>query len=313
MNEEQNIPKKSEEDKISVADGTANPPGDVNETSSPPQPANEKTQAVQSAEEPKTINDKPGTETMEVHHHGHVHHQKKWKEYLFQFLMLFLAVFCGFLAEWQLEHTIEHQREKEYIHSLIEDLKLDTATLNDRIIFSQSVRARLDTMLLYLYHPERDKHTADIYYGVRGVIARGIPFSSHDRTMEQLKNAGGLRLIRNNKVSDSIIIYDSEMVGWVKGQEESILSAREKCRDIIGDVFDTRVLIEATPQNTNLPVRPAGNPPLFTNDPAKINLLAMRIDHLRKIYRNTEINGYQQALEHATRLIGFIKKEYHFK
>ena len=36
---------------------------------------------------------------MEVHHHGHVHETKKWKEYLFQFLMLFLAVFCGFLAE----------------------------------------------------------------------------------------------------------------------------------------------------------------------------------------------------------------------
>jgi len=263
-------------------------------------------------EQPQIL--KPNSEThMEVHHHGHVHHQKKWKEYLFQFLMLFLAVFCGFLAEWQLEHTIEHQREKEYIHSLIEDLKLDTATLNDRSIFSQSVRARLDTMLLFLYHPERDKHTADIYYGVRGMIARGIPFRSHERTIVQLKNAGGLRLIRNTKVSDSIIIYDSEMVGWVRGQEESILFAREKCRDIIGDVFDTRVFIEATPQNTNLPGKPAGNPPLFTNDPAKINQLAMRIDHLRRVYRNTEINGYQQALEHATRLIGFIKKEYHIK
>jgi hypothetical protein len=148
---------------------------------------------------------------------------------------------------------------------------------------------------------------------VRAMIARGIPFRSHDRTMMQLKNAGGLRLIRNNKVSDSIIIYDSEMVGWVKDQEESILFAREKCRDIIGDVFDVRVLIEATPQDANLPSKPSGNPPLFTNDPAKINQLAMRVDHLRKIYRNTEINGYQQALEHAIRLIGFIKKEYHIK
>lgn len=266
-----------------------------------------------SIEKPKTTNTKQETETMEVHHHGHVHEKKKWKEYLFQFLMLFLAVFCGFLAEWQLEHTIEHQREKEYIHSFIEDLKLDTVTLNDRVIFCQSVGARLDTMLFYLYHPERDKHTADIYYGVRGIIARGIPFRSHDRTMVQLKNAGGLRLIRNNKVSDSIIIYDSEIMGWVRGQEESILFAREKCRDIIGDVFDIRVLIEATAQNTNLPSKPSGNPPLFTNDPAKINQLAMRIDQLRKVYRNTEINGYQPALEHATRLIGFIKKEYHIK
>ena len=51
-----------------------------------------------------THNIQQNKEIMEVHHHGHVHEKKKWKEYLFQFLMLFLAVFCGFLAEYQLEH-----------------------------------------------------------------------------------------------------------------------------------------------------------------------------------------------------------------
>ncbi len=55
-------------------------------------------------------------ENMEVHHHGHVHEKKKWKEYVFQFLMLFLAVFCGFLAEYQLEHVIENSREKNTSH-----------------------------------------------------------------------------------------------------------------------------------------------------------------------------------------------------
>jgi hypothetical protein len=64
--------------------------------------------------QPQTSNIEPQTESMEVHHHGHVHNQKKWKEYLFQFFMLFLAVLCGFLAEYQLEHTIEHQAEKEF-------------------------------------------------------------------------------------------------------------------------------------------------------------------------------------------------------
>jgi hypothetical protein len=37
----------------------------------------------------ETINPTQATD-MEVHHHGHVHEKKKWKEYLFQFLMLFL-------------------------------------------------------------------------------------------------------------------------------------------------------------------------------------------------------------------------------
>ncbi len=51
---------------------------------------------ISPSEQLQTTNPKPQTETMEVHHHGHVHEKKKWKEYLSQFLMLFLAVFCGF-------------------------------------------------------------------------------------------------------------------------------------------------------------------------------------------------------------------------
>jgi hypothetical protein len=70
---------------------------------------------------------------MEVHHHGHVHHERKWKEYLFQFFMLFLAVFCGFLAEYMLEHKIEKEREKTFVNSFYEDLSNDEAILPELI------------------------------------------------------------------------------------------------------------------------------------------------------------------------------------
>ncbi len=59
---------------------------------------------------------------MEVHAHTHTP-RKKWTHYFWEFLMLFLAVFCGFLAEYQLEHKIEKERERDYIKSLIADLK----------------------------------------------------------------------------------------------------------------------------------------------------------------------------------------------
>ena len=95
---------------------------------------------------PQTLNLKPQTESMEVHHHGHVHHQKKWKEYLFQFFMLFLAVFCGFLAEYQLEHTIEHQREIKYVRSLIEDLKSDRININAVTTFNLEKIKGLDSL-----------------------------------------------------------------------------------------------------------------------------------------------------------------------
>src|SRR5436190_20650483 len=72
---------------------------------------------------------------MEVHAHTQTGPiaigRKKFTHYLWEFLMLFLAVFCGFLAEYQLEHIIENKREKQYIHSLSEDLRSDIKQIDN--------------------------------------------------------------------------------------------------------------------------------------------------------------------------------------
>src|SRR5688572_1571054 len=98
------------------------------------------------AADPDVYNDQSKSIDMEVHHHGHVHEKKKWKEYLFQFLMLFLAVFCGFLAENQREHMIEYQREKKYVRSLLQDLKTDTAKLRAYITKRAEKRILMDSL-----------------------------------------------------------------------------------------------------------------------------------------------------------------------
>ncbi|MGB3155835.1 MAG: hypothetical protein WBB06_14610, partial [Chitinophagaceae bacterium] len=74
---------------------------------------------------------------MEVHAHSHTE-RKKWTHYFWEFLMLFLAVFCGFLAEYQLEHKIEKDREKQFMQTMVEDLKSDTTQLSRLILFRKS-------------------------------------------------------------------------------------------------------------------------------------------------------------------------------
>ena len=92
-------------------------------------------------------------ENMEVHHHAHdpavPHHKKNWKSYFWEFIMLFLAVFCGFLAEYQLEHVIERDREKQYMKSLVRDLKKDTAFLNSAISKKQNRIKIIDSVFLF--------------------------------------------------------------------------------------------------------------------------------------------------------------------
>src|SRR6476659_7660879 len=145
---------------------------------------------------------------MEVHRHSSS--PKKWTHYLWEFLMLFLAVFCGFLAENFREDQVEHKREKEYIKSFVEDLKQDTAqlkkiltSLNDKISFK-------DSLLKELADPGVFKSSTRAFYFFQ--LSRHFPdFIYTDRTIQQLKNSGGMRLLRNKAVAASIVDYDSKV------------------------------------------------------------------------------------------------------
>ena len=143
--------------------------------------------------------------------------------------MLFLAVFCGFLAENQREHYVEHRREIQYIKSFIEDLKSDTSNYNRQIRFRTISQKRADSLVLLLLSPERNKHVDSIYVCVERV-GRGNLFLYSDRTIQQLKNSGGMRLIRNQGASDQIMKYDQlvrDMQHFELVREEILTRFRE--------------------------------------------------------------------------------------
>ena len=141
---------------------------------------------------------------MEVHSHSHTQ-GKKWTHYLWEFLMLFLAVFCGFLAENYREHIAEHQREKQFVRSLFNDIKADTANLT-RIINSRTAKEHALDSLSYLMNSDSVKDFRKEIYFYAAPVARTLPyrFVPDDGTMQQLKNSGAFRLIRNRLVVDSI-------------------------------------------------------------------------------------------------------------
>lgn len=144
---------------------------------------------------------------MEVHHHAHHGGQKNWKSYIWEFLMLFLAVFCGFLAEWRLEQMIENHREEEYIHSIVEDINADIEQ-TDKLMIDLNTRInRTDSLLSVLSSNDIQKSSKNAYQ--LWLMTLGFPdFVQNDRTIQQLKSSGGLRLIRKKAVSDKIMEYD---------------------------------------------------------------------------------------------------------
>lgn len=147
---------------------------------------------------------------MEVHHHGHHGDSKGWKSYLKEFFMLFLAVLCGFLAEWRFEHMIENHREKEYIESIVVDILADSKQADSLANILDKTIQKVDTLLNVLASDSAAKQGNNLHrlWG----RTMGFPdFIQNDRTIQQLKSSGSLRLIRKKGVSDNIMEYDQKV------------------------------------------------------------------------------------------------------
>ena len=174
---------------------------------------------------------------MEVHHHAHTA-RKKWTHYFWEFFMLFLAVFCGFLAEYKLEHVIEHSREKQYMRTLLEDLKKDTASLEESIKFWETLSEKIETTRSLLKQPPIQSNREAIYE----TAARLIDFNDFiyfDRTIEQLRNSGNFRLISNRHVSDTLIGYDSFIRGQLREQEATLIKLLMDLLRLQNELFDS--------------------------------------------------------------------------
>jgi hypothetical protein len=247
---------------------------------------------------------------MEVHHHAHHEGKKNWKSYFGEFLMLFLAVFCGFLAEYQLEQTLEKHREKEMITSLIEDLKTDTSLYNVQFNEINKNKIVFDSIVILLTSPQIKEKGADLYYYGRWPF-RYTFIKFTDRTIQQLKNAGNYRLIKNKIVSDSILTYYSNLERLYKLQDQIFQRLEEyivKSRDL----FDPRVFELMVNDKTNSITKLTGNPLLLSYERKPILDILSAIHNLKSGYRGIG-RSYLDRNKEANELIKLLKNEYHLE
>ena len=247
---------------------------------------------------------------MEVHHHAHTA-RKKWAHYFWEFLMLFLAVFAGFMAENQREHFVEHQREKQFINSLVRDIETDTARINELLKGRDLRQQRLDSLLYLLNNDSATYHSGNIYY-----LAVTIPrinlfqLTPSDGTMQQLKNSGGLRLIRSRITLDSLLRYDAAVRSLVRldEQEQSIVNIQREMAPKIFNGIDLSKFSDAE----NLPIRLNHNPPLelnYRNSLNEFNYRIVSVINVNKGYKREARKIFKQAVN----LLNVLKTEYNLK
>ena len=235
---------------------------------------------------------------MEIHA-SHLHHApgKKIWHYFFEFLMLFLAVFCGFIAENWREQLREHQREKQFINSIVVDIKSDTLESNKILMQLKRLSSGIDSVLVALSSPEIINNSNNAY----GLWTRNLGlevFVSNDRTIQQLKNSGELRIIRNKAVSDSIMKYDQTLKKYAV-QSNLMYSA---LRDLTNysQLFDFIRLN----RNKDLPV------PLTEQGKKLLNVAYANLQLWNRGLVGL-ISWLEKVNEEGTGLVKFIQNEYH--
>ena len=248
---------------------------------------------------------------MEVHHHSHTA-RKKWTNYFWEFLMLFLAVFCGFLAEYQLEHKIEKERGKQYIESFYEDLKKDTARLA-YLIDLETAKITSLSKLHGCYDSIAKKEQPASFLEIIKNSLSNTPFLMDGRTLRQLTNAGGFRLLQKDD-ADSIISYEKYGNNFEDYQSTLYQQAQDNVRNTFNEVIDFVPYTKLYTDVANNPLPDATDlkaPLLLTADKRILNKYFNQLfQYLRATVQHR--NRLRLFKEHAERLLGYFESKYHF-
>ena len=249
---------------------------------------------------------------MEVHAHSHTE-RKKWAHYFWEFFMLFLAVTLGFLVENQREHYIEHKREVEYIRTMVEDLKEDTGSFNQLIKINLIANEKIDTLIALLKGKEKNTFARKIYY-----MARTIPLSDADlvlqnKTFEQLKGSGGLRLIRNTQTQNKIGAYYQNNKFIETGFTPMQFENRRDLFMAFDELFDAAIMQEIMRSPREMPTSiPDNQFKLLSDDSKVINRFCTRY-HIMYSTKRVTSNQAKNLIKEATELIKYLQREYHLE
>ena len=205
---------------------------------------------------------------------------------------------------------VEHQREKQYMVTMLEDLQTDTATIQRVHGRALSQIASLDSLVeLGNAGPVKEEDIILLYL-LKGRTNRFLNIRLEDRTASQLKNAGGMRLIRKASVSNVIRQYwdQEEIIYRVRDRLEM---AGENINDVASRIFYDKFLIPGKdPLDPPTGIKPGA---VYINNDSK--LMAEYINRVASKLLRTRvyIAELDSALGLANQATELIKKEYHLR
>jgi hypothetical protein len=239
---------------------------------------------------------------------NHGAHKKSWTGYLLDFFMLFLAVFLGSVAENIREHHIDKEKEKVYMQNVLDDLKADTAIYHHFIENNKNLFALIETLISVIKSPQIKQRVPELAYTARMILPSYKALYITDRTYEQMKSSGDLRLISDKQVASDISSYYYSVIDLKKYNDAAFTWGSDYGREM-GKVFDASLLLNIVKQNNE---QPAGAADLLTQDRMTLNELATSAQYLYGAFLLAEKICNKRNIA-AGELIELIKKAYDVK
>jgi hypothetical protein len=134
----------------------------------------------------------------------------KVRKYFFEFLMIFLGVTAGFLLDNYREGKAEESEEMDYVKSYLKDIEKDRRELEANSEFGKVTIMGHDSLSNELLKKPLKGREKRLYHFFN-LQNTGILIPHNDRTITQLKYSGKFRLIRNQRIADAIIDYDTKL------------------------------------------------------------------------------------------------------
>ncbi len=194
----------------------------------------------------------------------------------------------------------------------MEDLKRDTSQVRFYLQYITIVRGYCDSVQSCIGSSDIFKNS-NSFYNYSRELARFTRYYPTDRTIQQLKNAGYMRLIRSWIVSNAITDYDSK-TKFLAELDEQLNAQIIKYREYLIEFLDLSSYDKQNPVGSFMDnsIKTQGNPGFITDD----------IKMAKKIYNQAfTLKMFLQAVDYSAeelfvkekRLLDQLKSEYHFR
>lgn len=220
-----------------------------------------------------------------------------------------VLVVVGILIALQInnwnEIKSEQVIEKAYMKNLLEDLQDDILIYEKFQNSNKNIYALTDSIIPGLKSENRKNNVSKLAYWTRMVTISWTIIQPVQRTYEQMKSSGHLRLVKDKEVANAISTYYNSLFEFDGYHDAAMLWAADYVESI-GKIFDAEINLKIMRTRKIQEAKESG---LLTEDPIVLNQLMNSLNYFNGALSLSE-NVSIKKEEDAKNLIKLIQSNY---